>query len=60
MKKEKKEDIDQEALDIIISFSNQQEYETIARDTRKVSKYEKIKTVRKSPGYQKFINKFKK
>jgi len=52
--------MDKEALDIIGTYSQQHKYSLQVNDAKKVIKAEKIKNIRKSPGYQKFISKFKK
>jgi hypothetical protein len=52
--------IDKEALDIIGTYSNQNKFLVQQNDILKVKKVEQIKFIRKSPGYQKFISKFKK
>ena len=49
-----------ETLDVIATFSTLEQREIIINDTRKVHKAQVINVIRQSPGYMKFINKFKK
>lgn len=52
--------LDQEALNVIAAYSNQDHYTKIAEEIKKVNKADQLKNIRKSDGYKKFINKFKK
>ena len=60
LKQENKENLNKEALDVIMAYSNQQHMNDIIEDTKLVNKAAQIKVVRKSEGYRRFINKFKK
>jgi len=53
-------DEDKETKDVIAAFSLAEQKGNITKDIRKVRKAQEINVIRKSNGYMKFINKFKK
>ena len=52
--------MDKEALEIMGAYSMQHKYSEQINDAKKVVKAEKLKNIRKTPKYQKFIGLFKK